>query len=269
MERGEEGRRRLAHKEDMTVRWLLEQQLFHMLLPDSEKTVLPWRYRVEVYEAFKVEMTQARGYSESELPTRQYFCHIWKTNPDTINVILRRWLPFARCDICTSLRDKRDETKNRKARAEITRQLREHVKFVRRERMSYYYKKRLATQRPEEYISVIIDGADQSDYNIPYRWVKTKTQESAWRVPVKLMGAIVHGRGHYAFTHIKNVKAGTNVTIETLHRVLIDILDKEETLPSKLYLQLDNTVRQCKSRFLQAVQLEEEFFDNAYAEESC
>ena len=43
----------------------------------------------------------------------------------------------------------------------------------------------------------------------------------------------------------------TNVTIEIVHLVLLETLEAENALPPALHLQLDNTTKQCKSRYLQ------------------
>ena len=45
---------------------------------------------------------------------------------------------------------------------------------------------------------------------------------------------------------------GSNVTIDTLHRVLDDIYATDEDLPDILFLQLDNTTRQCKAQYVMA-----------------
>ena len=67
------------------------------------------------------------------------------------------------------------------------------------------------------------------------------------------MGALVHGQACYGFTFLLNIKHGSNVTIETLHRVLQDRFEKNDKQPFKqrtLYLQLDNTTKQCKSKYV-------------------
>ena len=49
-----------------------------------------------------------------------------------------------------------------------------------------------------------------------------------------------------------HVKQGVNVTIEVLQRTLRAYEESGKTLPPELYLQLDNTCKQNKSRFLMA-----------------
>ena len=67
------------------------------------------------------------------------------------------------------------------------------------------------------------------------------------------MGALVHGQACYGYTFLLNIKHGSNVTIETLHRVLQDRFESNGKQPFKqrvLYLQLDNTTKQCKSKYV-------------------
>ena len=63
------------------------------------------------------------------------------------------------------------------------------------------------------------------------------------------MGALVHGRGVYAFTYLNNVKTGTNIVIECLHRIFID-LRRRGPLPATLFLQVDNTAKQNKNSYM-------------------
>lgn len=102
----------------------------------------------------------------------------------------------------------------------------------------------------EHVLSMIIDGADQSAYGLPYFHNTTHSTQGKWKVKTHLMGAIVHGRKTYAYTYIDNIKHGNNLTIETLHRLLLDTAATEGKLPKTLYLQLDNTSKQCKGRFV-------------------
>ena len=74
-----------------------------------------------------------------------------------------------------------------------------------------------------------------------------------WKIATHLMGALVHGRRVHGFTFLPNIKHGSNVTIETLHRVLDVEFQKGNKEPFRakvLYLQLDNTTKQCKSQYV-------------------
>jgi hypothetical protein len=69
------------------------------------------------------------------------------------------------------------------------------------------------------------------------------------RLPIHVYGVIVHGLGTWAYIAHDNCKQGTNVTIECLIRTMKNIEDAGLNLPDTCYIQLDNTVKQNKSRF--------------------
>jgi hypothetical protein len=60
----------------------------------------------------------------------------------------------------------------------------------------------------------------------------------------------VHGEAVHAYTYFENFKQGNNVTIQAIHDALADKLARDGCLPSVLYLQLDNTTKQCKGRYM-------------------
>ena len=77
--------------------------------------------------------------------------------------------------------------------------------------------------------------------------------DNHWKISTHVMGALVHGQACYGYTFLLNIKHGANITIETLHRVLQDRFEKNKKQPFKqrvLYLQLDNTTKQCKSKYV-------------------
>jgi hypothetical protein len=187
---------------------------------------------------------------KADQPSLKHFSATWTSGEKTRNIILRKWIPFAKCDTCSTLREDRENTKDPKERQRIEDRLYHHICFVRRERTSYYRRRVQSVENPNEYLSLIVDEADQKLYDLPHAATQSKTEAQAWLVPVKLIGVLVHGRGGWAFTHVKNCKSGSNITIDAIHRVLVEILETEGKLPDKLYVQLDNTTRQCKNRFV-------------------
>ena len=124
------------------------------------------------------------------------------------------------------------------------------MRFVRRERDSYYCRRRQAVEYPKEVLSIIIDGADQQVYGLPYYYQRTHGTDKCYKLPLHLMGVLVHGRGSFGITYPDSVKQGTNVTIDALHLALEETKKQDGPLPRKLYLQLDNTNKQCKNTFM-------------------
>jgi len=82
-----------------------------------------------------------------------------------------------------------------------------------------------------------------------------------------MLGVLVHGLEPQVYLIPDHVKQGTNVTIETLQRTLRAHEESGKALPPTLYLQLDNTCKQNKSRFLMAYlgeMVRAGVFDNIY-----
>lgn len=61
---------------------------------------------------------------------------------------------------------------------------------------------------------------------------------------------LAHGVGSWVYTMSDKWKSDSNVTIEVLQRVLTDIEQKKKGLPRKLYLQMDNCVRENKNKYV-------------------
>jgi hypothetical protein len=82
---------------------------------------------------------------------------------------------------------------------------------------------------------------------------QTKTSSGMFKQKYHLIGALVHGRGAWVYTMSHRFPADPNVTIEVLQRVLADLSEESGgPLPKKLYLQLDNCVRENKNRAVMA-----------------
>jgi hypothetical protein len=61
---------------------------------------------------------------------------------------------------------------------------------------------------------------------------------------------LVHGRHSAVYTITDSVKQGTNAVIEILQREFTKFERSSGRLPSRLYLQLDNTSKQNKSQYM-------------------
>ncbi len=181
---------------------------------------------------------------------RPWFIIVWRRRLP--NLVVRKWLKFAKCDVCIGFREARERTRCVATLTEIKIQEARHIRFVKAERSSYYLRLHRAIKLYPWYMSIIVDGADQQSYRFPYfHWQSHETQAAAgYRVQVHLTGVLVHGVGTFAYTTYDNVKQGTNVTIERLVRTLCTLFKAGHKIPDTLYLQLDNTSKQNKSRYL-------------------
>ena len=175
-----------------------------------------------------------------------YFCKVWKESRK--HIVTRKYIPFAKCDFCTNNRAAASTTRDQNTRNQLRKSLRGHLKEIAAERATYHRNGSRAVNQPEDYLSLIIDGADQGDYGLPHCVDKSHVSEKGYKIHMKVMGVIAHGRGSWAFTCPPHIAQGNNVTIQALWYVLLDIKRREGTLPLVLNLQLDNTSKQCKGR---------------------
>ena len=192
------------------------------------------------------------GYPElASVASLSHFRAQWKDDKTLYRRLkLRKWLPFAKCDTCVDLRKKIVSTRSDDLLTKLRQTLGDHLKFIRRERMAYAMKRQRAIHQPREFMSMIIDGADQSKFGHPHSAEKTHSSDSAWKLKMHLLGVLVHGIGSYAYTCPSHVAQGHNVTIQALWDTLVHIKKKQGWLPPVLYLQLDNTTKSCKGKWL-------------------
>jgi hypothetical protein len=85
---------------------------------------------------------------------------------------------------------------------------------------------------------------------LPRYWENSHALQGAWRMPVHVYAALCHGHAPKVFLVPDHVKQGVNITVEVLQRSLRQLEEDGVPLPPTLYLQLDNTAKQNKSRFL-------------------
>ena len=285
------------------VEWLQREKDLHMILPDTDLTVLPYSDLKETHAAFVEEMESlhecswAEGAARVERPwdddctpddyrdlnmgaPRQgkssyrygnpllglrksfpehedicgltHFCKLWRQDPVAGKAVCRAHIPFAKCDACCSHRDKMKDTTDIKEKIKLQEEHRVHIREVNAERGVYWAHRAWSRERPEDHLSIIVDGADNKANNLPHAAEMSHVAEEAWKTKMHLMGVIVHGRDTNLFTMPSHVKCGHNVTIQAIWDTITRILKAEGKLPRTLYVQLDNTSRQNKGRYLAA-----------------
>ena len=205
-----------------------------------------WRYGNEL-----LGLKQDGPPVDDRIASYRYFVEIW-TEDWNDKLVLRKWLPFSKCDDCIGLRNQLRDTRDKEVKEPLQKKLREHLAFVKRERAAYTAKRMLGTYQPEEYLSVIIDGADQSDHQLPHSAHRSHATDAAWKLKLHLLGVLVHGRGQYVYTCPGHIAQGNNVTIQALWDTIVQVHLNEGKLPNHLLLQLDNTTKSCKGRYVLA-----------------
>jgi len=99
-------------------------------------------------------------------------------------------------------------------------------------------------------MSWVIDGLDASAWSLAHFAQVTHDSQSQKKVKSKVYGVIVHG--YWASLHTFNsvLPGGTNVTVEIMHRTLQRLRDKGKPTPRIMYVQLDNTCKDNKSKYV-------------------
>ena len=151
-----------------------------------------------------------------------------KGHPDVPVLKLRKWMPFAKCTECIERRKLKIAEKDPSSLRAIIEDERAHIRFVKRERLSYRLRQ-IESIRSDAYLSLIIDGADQSQHGLPHSCAKSHATDADWKLKLHLMGVIAHGYGAYVYTCPANFGQGHNVTIQALMETLAQI-KKERSL---------------------------------------
>lgn len=224
--------------------WLVDLSQYYQLQPDSDIVLLPFANRASVYEIFIADEGKDGNVHSS------YFHKVWRTSDRTKHIRLRKHLRFTKCDTCVDLRERKSRTMDRKLLDQIRQEEYEHYEFVKAERGGYYLRRKISVQKPDDFLSLIIDGADWYSYACPFFATRTHESSKIFRVPVYLMGVISHGRGTKCYVVPGHFKQGTNVVLDILIRTLFDMKSKGKNIPRVMYLQLDNTCKQNKNQFL-------------------
>jgi general stress protein 26 len=187
------------------------------------------------------------------LPKYDWFCAVWSNEPELAHIICRSYLPFAKCNVCVRQRSKASLRRTQEERENDVAETLQHLQEVSREKLCYYTHRTKARLSPKTFMSIIIDGADQSKYDLPFWCESSHASSEAKRLKMHLYGVLVHGRRSYVFVSPDHEEQGQNSTIQCLWEVIVDqYFANGKKLPNVLFLQLDNTTKQNKGRFLMA-----------------
>ena len=103
-------------------------------------------------------------------------------------------------------------------------------------------------------MTIIIDGMDQSKTNLPNTSMISKSTSSLWHLRTHITGVLVHtqapcGKLAYVFLDLLQWPHDSNLTLTILFKTLHEF-QKDHILPETLYIQMDNTSRENKNRFV-------------------
>jgi hypothetical protein len=231
-----------SHKRHSIITWLDHEAKDFEWMPNNQHIQLPYRNRDEVYELYMKDVTQEKSNkitTELKPVTRRYFKKIWRKHRS--HIIIRKHLQFSKCGYCDKYQEKMKETRDHIKRAAIKEEANRHIEYIKQEREYYYSKRMKATTQPNKYLSIIIDGADQSIYEMPHFHTTTKGTDGLLKHGMHMVGGLVHGRGSYIYTANEKYKKDSNFLIEITQRTLQHLESQNnKPLPKILYLQFDN-----------------------------
>lgn len=95
---------------------------------------------------------------------------------------------------------------------------------------------------------------DQAKTNLPNTKIIAKSTSALWRLRTHVTGVLVHtkapcGKLAYAYVDFLQWPHDSNMTITLLMNSILDF-QKYNPLPSTLYLQMDNTARENKNKYV-------------------
>ena len=183
-----------------------------------------------------------------------FFKCLKKAKESFTNLMDRKLIPFARCAMCHAFKIELHNTRNLAERQAIRATRLKHIQDTRLERLKYYKHREKARRHPEKYMSIITDGMDQAKLNFPHY---TRDSKGNTSLPTSLMGVLVHGVATFFYVVPHSMKGGANENITALILSIKKLQKQYEaqqrTWPSVLYVQLDNTTKDNKNKFVLAV----------------
>lgn len=191
---------------------------------------------------------------------------------------------FSKCDVCSAIKEGRERTLNQTVRMWLGEILEKHIKlekfvhsycmcayvnlctYNRDEREKYAKHRQKSIKNPGKYMSLIIDGMDQAKTDIPHIISNPKAMAGSVTLETHITGVRIHGWGTTMFINCGEFHHDSNLTIDILLRVFdkfkvytqfkikcertVIHLYLQEKLPPVLYVQMDNTCRDNKNKFV-------------------
>ena len=123
------------------------------------------------------------------------------------------------------------------------------------EREKYHLRRYKARRSPSKYLTLILDGMDQSKTDVPNERRICKSSANLQKLRTHLVGAILHsglspmGKIFLGCFDIFQWKHDSNLTMNIL-LILLETFNNRFGLPPVLNLQLDNCWRENKNKFV-------------------
>ena len=136
-------------------------------------------------------------------------------------------------------------------------------RYHRCEREKYAKHRRKSEKYQGKYLSIIVDGMDQDKTDIPHIITNPKAIAGSYKLETHITGIRAHGRYIVVVIDCGQFPHDSNLTIEVMlqlfHQLKVclirgiieyDPLFLQGNLPSVLYVQMDNTCRDNKNKYM-------------------
>ncbi|XP_077986807.1 uncharacterized protein LOC144441142 isoform X2 [Glandiceps talaboti] len=214
-------------------------------MPNTDQIHLPSSMtKIHVYTDYLADTRQP----QSQKISQSSFYELWSKEFNHVRIPKEN--RFAKCTVCDDLKRASHVKNDVNEKKAIVMDLKEHYLHQKKQRESYYNNIMRAKAQPDDYLSVIIDGMEQNCSNLPHFPKKTKENSTLWKLKTHLTGVLVHSEDlKLVFIDCNQWPHDSNLTCTILMNVF-DIVSKRHggNLPPVLYLQMDNSWRECKNR---------------------
>ena len=161
----------------------------------------------------------------------RYFNQVWRSKEQT----RRAKNGHCKCAICNNLDDKIKKAQDMSKKLAYREKMKLHRRWAQAEKDSCYARRAEARSKPDDILSLIIDGADQMKFHLPH-FSRYDHDSCGMRLPCLLTGCISPAGKSYCYLGLGNLKQGSNLTIEVVFRVLMDTIETKGRLPPICYL---------------------------------
>lgn len=166
--------------------------------------------------------------------------------------VIKSCEPMYPCEECRDYSNRISMCEDKEQLLAIREARERHYSEVREERAQYLKHKTLARTQSDQYLSLIIDGMDQKKKNIPNADGSRNTGGKN-ELLSRVIGVLVHGHRAYAYICPDNVPHNINTIWTILFKVMADIGLKKLSRLKKVFIQMDNTCSDNKTKVCFAI----------------
>ena len=218
------------------------------IMPDQGWYQLPHARKRFLFAEYLEDCNAHPGYYI--LCNRSLFYTTWREQYSQFR--LRKHCRFSKCAFCVHHRNVcYSPASSRAEKARSKELLRQHYQWANtRERGLWHSKRHEANEHPDKYLVISLDGTDQLPDGLPHFWEHIK-EDKGERMKVTMQISLAEGQRPILYLAWEHLYGDPNWTIETLYRqIKAEETRRGGTLPSTLYLQLDNCIRENRNTYV-------------------